>query len=84
MQPKMKKLFTERHGMKGPRVREELCLLLRHTASDCGRRKSESRRVWVEHPEIREVDVNPLLVTTQSALALDALVVLDSWGFFIN
>jgi acetate---CoA ligase (ADP-forming) len=35
-------------------------------------------RMLVEHPEIREVEVNPLLVTAQSALALDALVVLDS------
>ena len=31
----------------------------------------------IEHPEIGEVEVNPLRVNAHRALALDALVVLD-------
>ena len=32
-----------------------------------------------DYPEIVELDVNPLLVTTQDAIALDARIVLDRW-----
>ncbi len=32
-----------------------------------------------DYPEIVELDVNPLLVTTQNAIALDARIVLDRW-----
>ncbi len=34
-------------------------------------------RLLTEHPEIREVDINPLRVDATSAVALDALIVLD-------
>ena len=35
-------------------------------------------RVAAEHPEIAEVEVNPLLVTPEGALGLDARIVLDT------
>ena len=33
-------------------------------------------RLAAEHPEIAEIDVNPLLVTAERAVALDCLIVL--------
>ena len=33
-------------------------------------------RLAAEHPEIAEIDVNPLLVTADRAVALDCLIVL--------
>jgi acetyltransferase len=35
-------------------------------------------RLLIEHPEVKEVEINPLRVNAAGALALDALVVLDS------
>jgi acetate---CoA ligase (ADP-forming) len=37
-------------------------------------------RVAAEHPEIVEIEINPLLVTADGALALDARVVLETKG----
>jgi hypothetical protein len=34
-------------------------------------------RLLLEHPEVREVEINPLRVDARGALALDALVVID-------
>ncbi|HVI18919.1 MAG TPA: acetate--CoA ligase family protein, partial [Gaiellales bacterium] len=35
-------------------------------------------RLAAEHPEISEIDVNPLLVSSERAVALDCLIVLDT------
>ena len=35
-------------------------------------------RLAAEHPEISEIDVNPLLVSSERAVALDCLIVLDN------
>jgi hypothetical protein len=35
-------------------------------------------RLAAEHPEISEIDVNPLLVSPERAVALDCLIVLDN------
>ncbi|HVI35179.1 MAG TPA: acetate--CoA ligase family protein, partial [Gaiellales bacterium] len=35
-------------------------------------------RLAAEHPEISEIDVNPLLVSPERAVALDCLIVLDT------
>ena len=37
-------------------------------------------RVAAEHPEIAEIEINPLLVTADGPLALDAAVVLEGEG----
>jgi acetyltransferase len=37
-------------------------------------------RLAVEHPEVVEVDVNPLVIGPTGAVAVDALVVLDRAG----
>jgi hypothetical protein len=37
-------------------------------------------RLAAEHPEITEIDVNPLLVSPERAVALDALIVLEPEG----
>jgi acetyltransferase len=37
-------------------------------------------RAAVEHPEIAEIDINPLILTGEGAVAVDALVVLDRGG----
>jgi hypothetical protein len=37
-------------------------------------------RVAAQHPEIAEIEINPLLVTVDGALALDARVVLETEG----
>ena len=34
-------------------------------------------RLLLEHPEVREVEINPLRVDARGALALDALMVID-------
>ena len=34
-------------------------------------------QVMTQHPEISEIDVNPLLVDSERAVALDALIVVD-------
>ncbi len=34
-------------------------------------------RVLADHPRVREIDVNPLIVQGSEAVAVDALVVLD-------
>ena len=34
-------------------------------------------RIAAEHPEIAEIDVNPLLVSAERAVALDCLIVID-------
>jgi hypothetical protein len=37
-------------------------------------------RVAKEHPEIVEIDVNPMIVYDKATIAVDALVVIDSEG----
>jgi hypothetical protein len=37
-------------------------------------------RLAAEHPEISEIDVNPLLVSPERAVALDSLIVLEPEG----
>jgi hypothetical protein len=37
-------------------------------------------RMAAEHPEIAEIDINPLLVSSERAIALDCLIVLPSEG----
>jgi succinyl-CoA synthetase beta subunit len=37
-------------------------------------------RIAIEHPEIAEIDVNPLILSDDGAVAVDALVVVDRGG----
>ena len=53
---------------------------LRWISAAAARALAAISRVAAEHPEIAEIEINPLLVTVDGALGLDARVVLETKG----
>ena len=63
-------------GLRGKKLLDGFRNLPRCDRGDIARTVQALSRLMLEHPEVAEIEINPLRVTREGALALDALVVL--------